>query len=99
MIGQQDVTQSKASVHDRGGGCLGGREVDRRGGGVADARGGGDGGGRAADAIPFDRLRTGGAPVRRQDVHVGSVRTRIPKWQAWGKAAKAKLDVMTERVA
>ena len=33
------------------------------------------------------------------DVYVGGVRTQIPKWQPWAKAAKAKLDEMMERVA
>jgi len=45
------------------------------------------------------QAEAGGAPVTPQDVRVGAVRTRIPKWQAWGKAARAKMDVMTERVA
>ena len=41
----------------------------------------------------------GGDPVTPQDVYVGGVRTRIPKWQAWAQAAKAKLDEMLGKVA
>ena len=41
----------------------------------------------------------GGDPVTPQDVYVGGVRTRIPKWQAWAQAAKAKLDQMLGNVA
>ena len=41
----------------------------------------------------------GGDPVTPQDVYVGGVRTRIPKWQAWAQAAKSKLDEMLEKVA
>jgi len=42
---------------------------------------------------------TGGDPVTPEDVYVGGVRTRIPKWQGWAKAAKAKLDEMMEAAA
>jgi len=41
----------------------------------------------------------GGDPVTPQDVYVGGVRTQIPRWQAWAKAAKAKLDEMLGKVA
>jgi len=41
----------------------------------------------------------GGDPVTPQDVYVGGVRTRIPKWQGWAKAAKAKLDKLMEDAA
>ena len=41
----------------------------------------------------------GGDPVTPADVYVGGVRTQIPKWQAWAKAARAKLDEMMERAA
>jgi transposase InsO family protein len=55
----------------------------------------------------YNRLRphwalvpeAGGDPVTPEDVYVGGVRVRIPKWQAWARAAKAKLDEMMERVA
>jgi transposase InsO family protein len=45
--------------------------------------------------VPTD----GGDPVTPQDVYVGGVRTRIPTWQAWAQAAKAKLDEMLEQAA
>ena len=41
----------------------------------------------------------GGDAVTPADVYVGGVRTQIPKWQAWAKAAKAKLDAMMEQAA
>ena len=41
----------------------------------------------------------GGDVVTPADVYVGGVRTQIPKWQAWAKAAKAKLDEMMEQAA
>jgi len=55
----------------------------------------------------YNRLRphwalvpqAGGDPVTPADVYVGGVRTQIPKWQAWARAAKAKLDEMMEQAA
>jgi len=55
----------------------------------------------------YNRLRphwalvpeVGGDPVTPHDVYVGGVRTQIPRWQAWARAAKAKLDEMMEQVA
>jgi putative transposase len=41
----------------------------------------------------------GGDPVTPEEVYVGGVRTRIPKWQGWARAAKAKLDEMMEQAA
>jgi putative transposase len=41
----------------------------------------------------------GGDPVTPWDVYVGGVVTQIPKWQAWAKAAKAKLDEMMAEAA
>ena len=41
----------------------------------------------------------GGDPVTPHDVYVGGVRTQIPKWQPWARAAKAKLAAMMEQVA
>ena len=41
----------------------------------------------------------GGDPVTPEDVYVGGVRTQIPKWQGWARAAKAKLDAMMEQAA
>jgi len=41
----------------------------------------------------------GGAPVTPEDVYVGGVRTQIPKWQTWAKAAKAKLNELMEKAA
>ena len=55
----------------------------------------------------YNRLRphwalipeAGGDPVTPYDVYVAGVRTRIPRWQAWARAAKAKLDEMMEQAA
>ena len=41
----------------------------------------------------------GGDPVTPEDVYTGGVRTQIPKWQGWAKAAKAKLDELMEKAA
>ena len=41
----------------------------------------------------------GGDPVTPKDVYVGGVRTRIPKWQGWARAAKAKLDALMAEAA
>jgi transposase InsO family protein len=41
----------------------------------------------------------GGDPVTPMEVYVGGVRTRVPKWQAWAKAAKARLDELMEEAA
>jgi putative transposase len=41
----------------------------------------------------------GGDPVTPHDVYVGGVRTQIPKWQGWARAAKAKLDQMMSEAA
>jgi transposase InsO family protein len=41
----------------------------------------------------------GGDPATPQDVYVGGVRTRIPRWQPWAREAKAKLDEMMEPAA
>jgi putative transposase len=41
----------------------------------------------------------GGDPVTPHDVYVDGVRTRIPKWQGWATAAKAKLDALMEAAA
>ena len=35
---------------------------------------------------------SGGDPVTPLDVYSGQVTTKIPKWQAWARAAKVKLD-------
>jgi transposase InsO family protein len=42
---------------------------------------------------------SGGDPVTPADVYVGGVRTRIPRWQGWAKAAKAKLDELMQEAA
>jgi putative transposase len=36
--------------------------------------------------------QTGGDPVTPHDVYVGGVQVGIPKWQAWARGAKAKLE-------
>jgi len=41
----------------------------------------------------------GGDPVTPQDVYVGAVRTQIPKWQQWARAARQKLDELMAKVA
>jgi len=41
----------------------------------------------------------GGDPVTPEEVYVGGVAVRIPKWQAWARAARAKLDKMLEEAA
>jgi transposase InsO family protein len=41
----------------------------------------------------------GGDPVTPREVYAEGVRTQIPKWQGWARAAKAKLDEMMEAVA
>ena len=38
----------------------------------------------------------GGDPVTPNEVYVGGIRTKIPKWQGWAKGAKEKLDKMME---
>lgn len=43
--------------------------------------------------------KAGGDPVTPYEVYAEGVRTQIPKWQAWARAAKAKLDEMMERAA
>jgi len=43
--------------------------------------------------------QAGGDPVTPADVYVGGVRTQIPKWQGWARAARAKLDEMMEQAA
>jgi len=41
----------------------------------------------------------GGDPLTPHDVYVGGVRTQIPKWQTWARAARAKLDQMMAEAA
>lgn len=41
----------------------------------------------------------GGDPVTPADVYVRGVAVQIPRWQAWAKAAKEKLDEMLQRDA
>jgi putative transposase len=41
----------------------------------------------------------GGDPVVPAEVYVGDVKIKIPEWQGWAKAAKAKLDEMMEEAA
>jgi transposase InsO family protein len=41
----------------------------------------------------------GGDPVTPEEVYVGGVAVGIPKWQAWARAARAKLDKMLEEAA
>lgn len=36
----------------------------------------------------------GGDPVTPEEVYVGGQAVRIPKWQSWARAAKAKLDAL-----
>ena len=44
--------------------------------------------------------QAGGDPMTPYDVYVEGKTIRIPKWQGWAKAAKAKLDeMMTEEAA
>jgi transposase InsO family protein len=38
---------------------------------------------------------SGGDPVTPQDVYVAGLTVKIPKWQGWAQAAKARLDQMT----
>ena len=45
--------------------------------------------------IPED----GGDPVTPEEVYVAGVAVGIPKWQAWARVAKARLDEMAEQVA
>lgn len=42
---------------------------------------------------------SGGDPVTPEEVYVGGVRPRIPKWQGWARAAKSKLDVLMAEAA
>lgn len=41
----------------------------------------------------------GGDPVTPQDVYTGKTRTRLPKWQTWAQAAKARLDQLMAEAA
>ena len=41
----------------------------------------------------------GGDPLTPQEVYVESHKTQIPKWQAWAKAARKKLDQMLTEAA
>jgi putative transposase len=41
----------------------------------------------------------GGDPVTPLEVYQGKVRPQLPRWQAWAREAKAKLDVLRERPA
>jgi putative transposase len=41
----------------------------------------------------------GGDPVTPQEVYEGKVRPQLPRWQAWAREAKAKLDALRERPA
>ena len=41
----------------------------------------------------------GGGPLTPQEVYVESRKTQIPKWQAWAKAARKRLDQMLTEVA
>ena len=41
----------------------------------------------------------GGDPLTPQEVYVESRKTQIPKWQAWAKAARKKLDQMLTEAA
>ena len=42
---------------------------------------------------------TGGDPVSPVEVYSGEIRTQLPKWQGWAKAAREKLDQMLEPAA
>ncbi len=41
----------------------------------------------------------GGGPVTPLEVYGGTVRPQLPRWQAWAREAKAKLDALRERPA
>ena len=41
----------------------------------------------------------GGDPVTPLEVYEGKVRPQLPRWQAWAREAKAKLDALRERPA
>lgn len=45
--------------------------------------------------VPVD----GGDPVTPLEVYEGKVRPQLPRWQAWAREAKAKLDALHERPA
>lgn len=45
--------------------------------------------------IPFE----GGDPLTPQEVYVTGRKTQIPRWQAWAKAARKKLDQMMTEAA
>ena len=42
---------------------------------------------------------TGGDPLVPAEVYTGGMAIRIPQWQGWARAAKAKLDALLENVA
>ena len=53
--------------------------------------------------VPMSLLQAGpkpgSDPLMPQDVYVSGCTVAIPKWQAWTKAAKAKLDQMLGQTA
>lgn len=42
---------------------------------------------------------TGGDPVTPEDVYRGQVTPQLPRWQGWARAAKEKLDQLTQAAA
>jgi hypothetical protein len=42
---------------------------------------------------------TGGDPVNPEQVYTGETKARLPKWQGWAHAAKAKLDELMNKDA
>lgn len=42
---------------------------------------------------------SGGDPVTPEEVYTGKVRPQLPRWQGWAKAAKEKLDRLTQAAA
>lgn len=46
----------------------------------------------ASTVLPSD-------PVTPEDVYLGRVKTQLPRWQGWAKAAKEKLDQLTQTAA
>lgn len=43
--------------------------------------------------------QSGGDPVVPEEVYLGKVTPQLPRWQGWAKAAKEKLDRLTQAAA
>ena len=44
-------------------------------------------------------MKEGGDPVTPREVYEGKIRPQLPRWQAWARDAKKKLDELRERPA